>query len=92
MIILGILKYIILIKKPEGVMIDTYRVKDQFENLIDIYEYDHKTNSSKPNKTDDLQFEFTMMNPYYRHQMNMLAPNQPTYFINFRVIYCNVGS
>jgi hypothetical protein len=82
----------ILIQKPEGVMQDTYRVKDQLEYLIDIYEFDHKTNSWKPFLTDDLQFDFTMMNPYYRHQMKMLAPNQPTYFINFRVYCNNLGS
>jgi hypothetical protein len=87
-----ILKYFILIKKPEGVTQDTYRVKDQLEYLIDIFEYDYKTSSWKPFLTDDLQLEFTMMNPYYIHQMKMLASNQPTYFVNFRVICINIGS
>ncbi len=55
--------------------------------MVDIFEYDSKTNQWKPYLTDDLQVEFVMMNPYVRQQMKMLSPTKPTYHISFRVIY-----
>jgi hypothetical protein len=58
--------------------------------MIDIYEYDYKTDSWKPYLSDDIQLEFSMMNPYYRHQMKMLSPSKPTYHISFKVIYINL--
>lgn len=54
--------------------------------MIDIYEYDYKTNSWKPYLTDDLQLEFVMMNPYYINQMRMLSSSKPTYYNSFRVM------
>lgn len=54
--------------------------------MVDIYEYDSKTNQWKPYLTDDLQVEFVMMNPYVRQQMKMLSPTKPTYHISFKVI------
>lgn len=63
---------------------NTYRVKDHLEYMVDIYEYDHKINQWKPYLTDDLQVEFVMMNPYVRQQMKMLSPSKPTYHISFR--------
>jgi hypothetical protein len=53
--------------------------------MVDIYEFDSKTNQWKPYLTDDLQVEFVMMNPYVRQQMKMLSPSKPTYHISFRV-------
>ena len=53
--------------------------------MVDIYEYDSKSNQWKPYLTDDLQVEFVMMNPYVRQQMKMLSPTKPTYHISFRV-------
>lgn len=53
--------------------------------MVDIYEYDYKTNQWKPYLTDDLQLEFVMMNPYVRQQMKMLSPSKPTYHISFKV-------
>ncbi len=55
--------------------------------MVDIYEYDSKTNSWKPYLTDDIQLEFVMMNPYYIHQMKLLSTNKPTYHISFKVKY-----
>jgi oligosaccharyltransferase complex subunit beta len=52
--------------------------------MLDIYEFDSKTNQWKPFLTDDLQMEFTMMNPYYRLQMKLLSSSKPTYYISFR--------
>ena len=57
--------------------------------MIDIYEFDSKSNSWKPYLTDDLQLEFVMMNPYYIQQMKMVSPNKPTYYVTFRVRLMN---
>ena len=62
----------------------TYRVKDELEYTVDIYEYDHKVESWKPYLSDDIQLEFVMMNPYYIRQMKMVVPGKPTYSVNFR--------
>ena len=64
----------------------TYRIKDHLEYMVDIFEYDAKTNTWKPYLTDDIQLEFVMMNPYYIQQMKMLSPHKPTYYATFRVI------
>jgi hypothetical protein len=53
--------------------------------MIDIYEYDYKSQTWKPYLTDDIQLEFTMMNPYYIQQMKMIATNKPTYYNIFKV-------
>jgi hypothetical protein len=53
--------------------------------MIDIYEYDYKTESWKPYLTDDVQLEFVMMNPYYINQMRLLSTSKPTYYNTFRV-------
>ena len=52
--------------------LQTYRIKDYLEYMVDIFEYDHKTNTWKPYLTDDIQLEYVMMNPYYIHQMKIL--------------------
>jgi oligosaccharyltransferase complex subunit beta len=52
--------------------------------MIDIYEYDYKSQTWKPYLTDDIQLEFTMMNPYYIQQMKMISSNKPTYYNSFR--------
>jgi len=72
-------------RKTDGKTLDTYRVKDQLEYMIDIYEYEAKTNTWKPYLSDDLQLEWVMMNPYYIQQMKLLSSNKPTYHISFKV-------
>jgi len=57
--------------------------------MIDIYEYDYKTESWKPYLTDDLQLEFVMMNPYYISQMRFVSTSKPTYYNSFMVSYYN---
>jgi oligosaccharyltransferase complex subunit beta len=52
------------------------------EYFIDIYEYDFETATWKPFLTDDIQIEFTTLNPYYRLQMKMM--NKPTYSVSFK--------
>lgn len=63
---------------------DTYRIKDEIEYMVDIWEYDNKTNNWKPYLSDDIQLEFVMMNPYYINQMKLLSSDKPTYFVSFR--------
>lgn len=84
----GVLKYenIRHQKLPEGTTMESYRIKDDLEYMIDIFEYDYKTDLWRPYLTDDLQIEFTMMDPFYRVQLKMMAPNKPTYFTSFKVI------
>lgn len=73
-------------KLPEEITLETYRVKDDIEYMVDIFEFDYKNNIWKPYLTDDLQIEFTMMDPFYRIQMKIKSPNKPTYYTSFKVI------
>lgn len=50
-----------------------------------MYEYDYKNKIWKPFLTDDIQIEFSMLNPYYRLQMKLQSMNKPTYFVSFKV-------
>lgn len=52
--------------------------------MLDIYEYNQKTQTWKPFLTDDLQVELVMLNPYYRQQMKLLSNNKPTYYLSFK--------
>lgn len=83
----GVLKYenVRHQRKSDGKTLDIYRIKDEIEYMVDIYEYDFKTDSWKPYLTDDLQIEYTMMDPFYRLQLRMLKLGQPTYYTNFKV-------
>jgi len=72
-------------RKEDGKNLDIYRIKDELEYMVDIYEYEFKTDSWKPYLTDDLQIEYTMMDPYYRLQLKMLALGKPTYYVSFKV-------
>ena len=71
-------------RKSDHKTLSTYRIKDELEYYIDIYEYDYKTDSFKPYVTDDIQIEYDMMNPYYINQLKMLAMNKPTYYVQFK--------
>jgi len=71
-------------RKSDKKVLDTYRIKDELEYMVDIYEYDYKLNSWKPYLTDDLQIELVMLNPYYRLQLKHLSNNKPTYYVNFK--------
>ena len=71
-------------RKSDHKTLSTYRIKDELEYFIDIYEYDYKTDSFKPYVTDDIQIEYVMMNPYYINQLKMLAMNKPTYYVQFK--------
>ena len=71
-------------RKSDHKTLSTYRIKDELEYYIDIYEYDYKTDSFKPYVTDDIQIEYVMMNPYYINQLKMLAMNKPTYYVQFK--------
>ncbi len=62
----------------------TYRIKDELEYFIDIYEFDSKNNSWKPFLTDDLQVELVMLNPYVRTQLKLLSNSKPTYTLSFK--------
>lgn len=83
----GVLKYenVRHQRKSDGKSLDIYRIKDELEYLVDIFEYDFKTNSWKPYLTDDLQIEYTMMEPFYRLQLRMLTLGKPTYYTSFKV-------
>lgn len=82
----GVLKFdnIRHYRKKDHQSLPTYRIKDELEYYIDIYEYDYNTNAWKPFITDDLQLEYVMMNPYYINQMRLLSPNKPTYYVSFK--------
>ena len=71
-------------RKSDRQSLSTYRIKDELEYFIDIYEYEYKTDSWKPYVTDDIQIEYVMMNPYYINQLKMVALNKPTYYIQFK--------
>ena len=71
-------------RKSDGVTLEKYRIRDDLEYFIDIYEYDYKTNNWKPYFTDDIQVEYIMMNPYYINQLRLLNPNKPTYYVQFK--------
>ena len=71
-------------RKSDGKSLSTYRIKDELEYFIDIYEYEYKTDSWKPYVTDDIQIEYVMMNPYYINQLKMVALNKPTYYVQFK--------
>lgn len=71
-------------RTTDGSSLDTYRIKDELEYTIDVFEYDYRTKSWKPFLTDDIQIEFTMLNPYYILQMKMLAMGKPTYMVSFK--------
>ena len=71
-------------RKSDGKSLSTYRIKDELEYFIDIYEYEYKTDSWKPYITDDIQIEYVMMNPYYINQLKMVALNKPTYYVQFK--------
>lgn len=82
----GVLKYENANHKDSfGVTLDRYRISDDISYFIDILEYDYLSNSWKPYHTDDLQIEFTMMDPFYRLQLKILTINQPTYTVSFRL-------
>lgn len=88
----GVLKYenVRHQRKSDGVTLDIYRIKDELEYMVDIFEYDYKTDSWKPYLTDDLQIEYTMMSPFYRLQLKMLSMGKPTYYTSFKVRYFNI--
>ena len=71
-------------RKSDGQTLSTYRIRDELEYYIDIYEYDYKTDSWKPYLSDDVHVEYVMMNPYYINQMTLLAINKPTYYVKFK--------
>eukprot|EP00340_Litonotus_pictus_P011341 CAMPEP_0170535848 /NCGR_PEP_ID=MMETSP0209-20121228/101822_1 /TAXON_ID=665100 ORGANISM="Litonotus pictus, Strain P1" /NCGR_SAMPLE_ID=MMETSP0209 /ASSEMBLY_ACC=CAM_ASM_000301 /LENGTH=479 /DNA_ID=CAMNT_0010837155 /DNA_START=48 /DNA_END=1488 /DNA_ORIENTATION=+ len=71
-------------RKSDGKTLDIYRIKDELEYMVDIYEYDLKSDSWKPYLTDDLQIEYTMMDPFYRLQLKMLSMGKPTYTTSFK--------
>lgn len=71
-------------RKSDGQSLSTYRIKDELEYYIDIYEYDYKNDLWKPYITDDLQIEFIMMNPYYINQLKLIDLNKPTYTVSFK--------
>lgn len=85
----GLLKYenVRHQRKSDGESLDIYRIKDELEYMVDIFEYDFKTDSWKPYLTDDLQIEYTMMDPFYRLQLKMLKLGEPTYYTSFKVRY-----
>ena len=74
-------------RKSDGKTLDIYRVKDELEFFVDIYEYDYKANNWKPYLTDDLQIEYTMMDPFYRLQLKMVSLGKPTYYVSFKVFF-----
>lgn len=82
----GVLKYenIRHRRKSDGLTMSEYRIREEIEYLIDIYEYDYKTDSWKPYITDDIQVEYIMLNPYYINQLRLYNPNQPTYYVQFK--------
>ena len=53
--------------------------------MLDVYEWDYKNKVWKAFLTDDIQIEFSMLNPYYRLQMKLLDMNKPTYYVSFKV-------
>lgn len=77
-------------RKEDGKTLEIYKIKDELEYLVDIFEYEFKTDSWKPYMTDDLQIEYTMMDPYYRLQLKMLAMGKPTYITSFKVIIIKI--
>jgi len=72
-------------RKTDGKSLEKYKIKDELEYMIDILEFEPKTNTWKPYLTDDLQIEYTMLNPAYRLQLKHLANNKPTYYVTFKV-------
>ena len=56
--------------------LETYRIKDELEFMVDIYEYDSMNDSWKPYMTGDLQVELTMLNPYIRLQLKHLSGHE----------------
>jgi oligosaccharyltransferase complex subunit beta len=71
-------------RKNDKVSLPTYRIKDELEYFIDIYEYDYINDKWKPYITNDLQIEYVMMNPYYINQLKQLDKNKPTYYVQFK--------
>jgi len=71
-------------RKENQVTLGTYRIKDELEYMIDIYEYDNKTGSWKPYLTDDLQVELWMLNVYIRTQLKLVSTSKPTYYWSFK--------
>ena len=71
-------------RKNDKVSLPTYRIKDELEYFIDIYEYDYLNDKWKPYITNDLQIEYVMMNPYYINQLKQLDKNKPTYYVQFK--------
>lgn len=81
----GVLKYDnVRHSLKNGVMMETYKIKEELEFFIDIYEYDYISDTWKPYLTDDLQVEFLMMDPFYRLQLRMLSSSKPTYYVDFK--------
>lgn len=72
-------------RKQDGQTFETYRIKDELEYMVDIYEYNYKTNQWKPFLSDDLQVEYSMMEPFYRLQLKLLSSSKPTYYVSFKV-------
>ena len=71
-------------RKNDKISLPTYRIKDELEYFIDIYEYDYLNDKWKPYITNDLQIEYVMMNPYYINQLKQLDKNKPTYYVQFK--------
>lgn len=72
-------------KVGETEALERYRVKDDIEYMIDIYEYDYVDHLWKPYLTDDLQIVFSLMEPFYRVQMKLLSSEKPTYYTSLKV-------
>lgn len=87
----GVLKYenVRHHRKSDGKTLDIYRIKDELVYMVDIYEYDFVSDSWKPYLTDDLQIEYSMMDPFYRLQLKMLSMGSPTYMSTFKVRFYN---
>ncbi|MCQ2815810.1 MAG: dolichyl-diphosphooligosaccharide--protein glycosyltransferase subunit [archaeon] len=71
-------------RKSDGVTLEKYRIKDELEYFIDIYEYDNKKNTWKPYLTNDIQVEYNMMNPYFINQLRFIDQSKPTYYVQFK--------
>lgn len=71
-------------RKADGQTLQSYRIKDEIEYFIDIYEYDYKSDSWKPYLTNDIQVEYVMLNPYYINQLRLVDQSKPTYYVQFK--------
>jgi len=64
---------------------DTYRIKDDVTFSVDISAYDPKTGTWKPtSEIDDLQMEFTMLDPHIRTSLHPVPGKPGTYSVDFR--------